>query len=181
MPPRRLELMLVRLQMEQHQLGVVAAALLLRRRNQRKERRRRRYWVRPWIQRRSFYGNYANLMRELERESQGDFHQLHAHGTEHVPRIASQIDATIDEAGHQQPTCTRTGAQASHHGISPLVTATTACLTSFRVPHIYHLLYYLIGRPIARLGATGCERSCERSQVDTIDRTIATIDRTIGR
>lgn len=29
--------------------------------------------MRPWIERRSFYGNYANLMRELERESQGDF------------------------------------------------------------------------------------------------------------
>uniref|UniRef100_UPI00358E636F putative nuclease HARBI1 n=1 Tax=Myxine glutinosa TaxID=7769 RepID=UPI00358E636F len=67
LPLRRLEVMLARLQMEQQkQLGAVAAAVL-RRRNQ------RQYWVRPWIGRRSFYGNYANLMRELERESQGDF------------------------------------------------------------------------------------------------------------
>ena len=29
--------------------------------------------MRPWIERRSLYGNYSNLMRELERESQGDF------------------------------------------------------------------------------------------------------------
>ena len=77
-PPRNIELMLIRLQVEQQQqLGAaVAAAVLLRRRHQRKERRKRRRrqcWMRPWMERRSFYGSYANLMRELKRESQGDF------------------------------------------------------------------------------------------------------------
>ena len=72
-PPRRLELMLTRLRMEQQQMmGAVAAVILLRQRNQQNERRRQ-YWVRPWIERRSLYGNYSKLMRELERESQGDF------------------------------------------------------------------------------------------------------------
>ena len=74
-PARNVELMLVRLQVEQQQqLGAaVAAAVLLRQRHQRIERSRRQCWVLPWIERRSFYGSYANLMRELERESQGDF------------------------------------------------------------------------------------------------------------
>ena len=39
----------------------------------RRQRRRRQFWVRPWIQRRPMYGNYENLMLELERESRGDF------------------------------------------------------------------------------------------------------------
>lgn len=33
----------------------------------------RRLWVRPWISRRLLFGDYENLMAELQRESQGDF------------------------------------------------------------------------------------------------------------
>ncbi len=61
--------MLARLQMEQQQqLGGLVAAIIVRR-NQARQRRRCQYWVRPWIERGSFYGNYDNLMQELERES----------------------------------------------------------------------------------------------------------------
>ena len=70
-PPRSLELHL-HLQ-QQQRLGAVAAAALLRRRNHKRERRRRQYWRRPCIERLVIYGDYENLMRELERESQGDF------------------------------------------------------------------------------------------------------------
>lgn len=70
---KRLHLMLTRLQLEQQQQLCAVAAAVIRRRNQRQEKRRRQFWVRPWIDRRSFYGNYANLMQELERESEGDF------------------------------------------------------------------------------------------------------------
>ena len=38
-----------------------------------REGRRRQYWMLPWIERRLMYGNYENPMRELEKESQGDF------------------------------------------------------------------------------------------------------------
>ena len=73
-PPRNVEMMLVRLQVEQQQqLGDVAAAVLLRRRYQRKERSVRQCWLRPWIERRSFYGSCTNLTQELVMESQGDF------------------------------------------------------------------------------------------------------------
>jgi len=37
------------------------------------QRRRRRWWVRPWIARRPIYGQYEQLMNELQRESPADF------------------------------------------------------------------------------------------------------------
>ena len=46
------------------------AAIMYQRR---RRRRRRQYWVRPWITRRVQFGQYENLMVELEREAQGDF------------------------------------------------------------------------------------------------------------
>jgi hypothetical protein len=36
-------------------------------------RRERRWWVRPWIQRRPFLGQYETLFAELDRESHGDY------------------------------------------------------------------------------------------------------------
>lgn len=36
-------------------------------------RRVRRWWVKPWIQRRRFFGQYQTLFTELEREFHGDF------------------------------------------------------------------------------------------------------------
>lgn len=69
----RLQLMMIRLRIEQQLLLSVVAAAVLRRRHQRQGRRKRQFWVRPWIGRRLYYGNYTNLMRELEQESHGDF------------------------------------------------------------------------------------------------------------
>ena len=46
-----------------------AQALLLRR----ARRRRRRFWVRTWLLRRPEYGQYENLMKELEMEDTSGF------------------------------------------------------------------------------------------------------------
>lgn len=51
---------------------MVVQALLLRR-QQRQGRSKRRWWVKPWIERRILFGQYETLMREIERECQGDF------------------------------------------------------------------------------------------------------------
>ena len=71
--PRRLQMMQLCLQLgQQQQQDALALGALLRERDQRRERRRW-FWVRPWIQRRVMFGNYDNLMVELEREAEGDF------------------------------------------------------------------------------------------------------------
>ena len=49
---------------------LILAAYLHRRR---KRSRQRSCWVRPWIARRPFLGEYHTLMGELEREAKGDF------------------------------------------------------------------------------------------------------------
>jgi len=74
-PRGRQQLLLLALELHQHQQQVNFALLALLRRHQQREerRRRRRFWVRPWISRRARFGNYENLMMELERESRGDF------------------------------------------------------------------------------------------------------------
>jgi hypothetical protein len=56
----------------EYEEGAAAIAVLLQQR-QRRERRARRYWVRPFISRRLFQGQYENLMGELMRESRDDF------------------------------------------------------------------------------------------------------------
>ena len=38
-----------------------------------KRSKTRKYWVKPWLTRRLQYGMYHTLMRELMRESEGDF------------------------------------------------------------------------------------------------------------
>jgi len=50
-----------------------AALVLLVNQRRRMRRRRQRFWVRPWIARRLLFGQYPQLMAELEREAQGDF------------------------------------------------------------------------------------------------------------
>lgn len=60
---------LIRLQQINQQAAFMAVVLYRRIR----QRRRRRYWIRPWIARRPQFGDFENLMAELERESQGDF------------------------------------------------------------------------------------------------------------
>ena len=52
-------------------LAIVAAEEVER--EQRRQRRPRSVWVRPWLARRPTEGAYERLMRELERESHGDF------------------------------------------------------------------------------------------------------------
>jgi hypothetical protein len=70
--PPRLDMIWIRLRMQQQQQSYLSGMLYLRRRKH-QERKRRQFWVRPWIERRAFYGNYENLIQELERESRGDF------------------------------------------------------------------------------------------------------------
>ena len=65
----RLQLIMAELQEQQELEGLLFMMLVLRRR----DLKRRRHWVKPWIQRRAFYGDYENLMVELEREARGDF------------------------------------------------------------------------------------------------------------
>lgn len=60
---------LIRLQQINQQAAFMAVVLYRRIR----QRRHRRYWIRPWIARRPQFGDFENLMAELERESQGDF------------------------------------------------------------------------------------------------------------
>ncbi|KAJ8040606.1 hypothetical protein HOLleu_14946 [Holothuria leucospilota] len=87
------ELALYREHLEDQQESEAAVFLLLV--HKRREIARRCYWVKPWIQRRSFFGDYENLMVELQREARGDligflrmppemFHQLVDHLT---PRL----------------------------------------------------------------------------------------------
>ena len=76
MMPRRLQLHLLQLQLqdeEEEDDQVVVAAAWLRQRQEELGRRRRRWWVRPWIQRRHLYGQYETLFAELDRESEGDY------------------------------------------------------------------------------------------------------------
>ena len=56
---------------QQQHLNAALAAFYLNRNGRRA--RRRQYWVRPWIGRRLEFGDYDNLMQELEREARGDF------------------------------------------------------------------------------------------------------------
>ncbi|KAJ8050714.1 hypothetical protein HOLleu_04021 [Holothuria leucospilota] len=56
----------------EHQQELEAALFLLLVRR-RREVARRRYWVKPWIQRRSFFDDYENLMVELQRKAGADF------------------------------------------------------------------------------------------------------------
>ncbi|XP_041483828.1 putative nuclease HARBI1 [Lytechinus variegatus] len=72
-PGRLLHLLSLRRQIQNVQdRHVILMALLIRRR-QRHARQRRRWWVKPWIERRVLFGQYDNLMTELQRECQGDF------------------------------------------------------------------------------------------------------------
>jgi hypothetical protein len=54
----------------------LALAVLLRRRRERRRRRQRQIktvWVRPWILRRTMYGQYETLLQELHREDVRSF------------------------------------------------------------------------------------------------------------
>ena len=73
--PRRLRLALL-----QQQLGVarnqeylILAGIIVAIELDRPPRRRKRWWVREWILRRRLFGQYENLMRELELEHSQDF------------------------------------------------------------------------------------------------------------
>ena len=70
-PPQNLRLIRRILDEEQEDDEAALAVLLAYRR--RRRRQRRRFWVRPWIARRPQFGQYHQLMGELEREAQGDF------------------------------------------------------------------------------------------------------------
>ena len=56
------------LQQEQALMSVLQLKI-----KRKKRSKTRKYWVKPWLKRRLQYGMYHTLMRELERESEGDF------------------------------------------------------------------------------------------------------------
>ena len=63
-----------RLAIVRHRHDMMIVALALLEEDAREHRRcRRSCWVKPWIQRRPFLGQYDTLMRELMREARGDF------------------------------------------------------------------------------------------------------------
>ena len=64
------------------------------------------------------------------------FHQLHAHGTAHVPRTVSPVLAPSDEAGRQLPTCSWTLTNAGHQfNVYSHWDSYHSMSYSFRVPH----------------------------------------------
>lgn len=69
---RLLEIAQLQLQEEEEDEAVLVTALV-RLRQKDKNRRRRRWWVRPWMQRRQFYGQYETLFSELDREFDHDY------------------------------------------------------------------------------------------------------------
>ena len=69
---RLLEIAQLQLQQEEEDEAVLVTALV-RLRQKDKKRRRRRWWVRPWIERRQFYGQYETLFNELDREFDHDY------------------------------------------------------------------------------------------------------------
>ena len=64
------QLRVLRLLLQQQEEDSAALAILV---HYRARARKRRFWVRPWIARRRRFGNYENLLEELERESHADF------------------------------------------------------------------------------------------------------------
>lgn len=68
--PRQMQMLQLMLYQEKEDDEAALALLLYQRR---RRRRRRKYWMRPWITRRPIFGDYDNLMAELERESHRDF------------------------------------------------------------------------------------------------------------
>ena len=60
----------LRLSLQQEQALMSVLQLKIKRK---KRSKTRKYWVKPWLTRRLQYGMYHTLMRELERESEGDF------------------------------------------------------------------------------------------------------------
>ena len=74
--PRRLRIMVLRLQLQdEEERHAAILARLIAERQQLAGRRARRWWVRPWIERRRLFGQYDTLFKELERESHGDYMQ----------------------------------------------------------------------------------------------------------
>ena len=71
--------------------------------------------MRPWTERRHLYGNYENLVRELDRESQGDFRNFMRMGPRMFHEFAAQRDTPTYKAGHQLPKGFRTKPEAGHH------------------------------------------------------------------
>ena len=133
-PARQVQLLGVLLQQEEQQLDAAALALLLYQRRIR--RRRKQFWVRPWITRRVQYGDYDNLMVELERESQGDFtnflrmepamfHELVQRLTPRISKQDTQFRRALEPGLKLAVTLRFLATGNSFHSLS----------YSFRVPH----------------------------------------------
>jgi hypothetical protein len=133
-PARPVQLLGVLLQQEEEQPDAAALALLLYQRRIR--RRRKQFWVRPWITRRVQYGDYDNLMVELERESQGDFtnflrmepamfHELVQRLTPRISKQDTQFRRALEPGLKLAVTLRFLATGNSFHSLS----------YSFRVPH----------------------------------------------
>ena len=62
-----------RLAFARYRYNLVLALVAEQERNAERVRRKRRWWVRPWLTRRSLFGQYETLMLELRLEHHGDF------------------------------------------------------------------------------------------------------------
>ncbi|XP_060561924.1 putative nuclease HARBI1 [Ruditapes philippinarum] len=66
-------------------------------------RRRRSIWVKPWLQRRVFYGQYDTLMMELMRESRGDFKTYLRMEPEMFREILTRVAPRITKNKQRRP------------------------------------------------------------------------------
>jgi hypothetical protein len=101
-PPRLLPVLNRRREQLLQQRDVVLLAIVIRRR-QRYERQRRRWWVKPWIDRRMFFGQYHTLMTELERECQGDFMNYMRMSPEMFRELEQRISPRIQKSTRNRP------------------------------------------------------------------------------
>ena len=62
-----------RLAIARNRLNIVVDALVAVEEFEKPQRRQRRWWVKSWIQRRCFYGQYETLLQELRLEKPADF------------------------------------------------------------------------------------------------------------
>ena len=111
LPHDELQLMDQMLQQQQEDGAVVLLLLHQRRR----WRRLRRFGVRPWIGRRHEFGQYHNLMAELEREHHGDFTNYMRMDPAMFHELLQRLSLRLMKEGHQLPSRTEARAQAGDH------------------------------------------------------------------
>lgn len=81
-----------------HQFVVAALVVEEQRRAAEEGRRPRSCWVRPWLQRRVFLGQYDTLMNELRQEARGDFKAFLRMEADVFTQILARIEARITKS-----------------------------------------------------------------------------------